>query len=295
MKDRRIRVVAGLAILVALCGCTSLKTAPRARIWRADYVRTLTGVSVPECVCFDPAARVAYISNIDAGEGEYWSDDGKAHISRLADDGLDIRWLESRPEAVLNAPKGMCILNGILYINDNTRLLRCNAADGTGLAVVADGFGRANDLATDGKEVFLSDSAAGKVYAFTPATGAKREIPAPASVNGVTCHDGKLFAVSWTLHDLFELDPAGVRVPEPFGLGTHFVNLDGIEVLEDGSFLVSDFNGNQIAVVAADRNSVSTVAQVLSPADIGIDRANALLYVPSFHGNTVLVYRLRSF
>ena len=48
--------------------------------------------------------------------------------------------------------------------------------------------------------------------------------------------------------NIYEIDPAGVAEPIPFGLSSHFTNLDAIEVLPDGSFLVSDFKGKVLLV-----------------------------------------------
>jgi hypothetical protein len=105
-------------------------------------------------------------------------------------------------------------------------------------------------------------------------------------------YKGKLFAVSWTLHEVYELDPTGKEEPRSFGVASHFTNLDGIEVLEDGSFLVSDFTGNKLAVIAPDRKTVRVLKEIESPADIGLDRVRSLLYVPQFMKNRVAVFKL---
>ncbi|NWK56535.1 hypothetical protein HW115_13015 [Verrucomicrobiaceae bacterium N1E253] len=255
-------------------------------------LETIDGFDVPECVLAD--GDVLYVSNIESEPGEYWNDDGRSHISRISADlqKRDLRWLDSSEEFPIHSAKGMCRLGSDLYFTDNTRLLRCDAITGEGLAVVAQGFEKANDLATDGRSVWLSDVAQGKVFCISP-DGTQREIQAPAGVNGLTFRGDKMFAVSWDLHDLYELDPSGKKAPVAFGLAEHFTNLDGIETLDDGSFLVSDFKGNQVCHVSADRQRVTKLADVTTPADIGINREQGLLYVPSFLDNKVLVYRIK--
>lgn len=187
----------------------------------------------------------------------------------------------------------MCILDGWLYANDSTRVRRCkvdepNTLEDTGISVGT----KYNDLATDGTHLCISDMGKGIVLKVDPKTGDEQEIPAPEGVNGVTAHNGKLFAVSWTQHEVYELDPKGEADPISFGLADNFTNLDGIEVLDDGSFIISDFKGNKVDLLEADRKTLRTLIEIESPADIGIDRQKYLLYVPQFKKDKVVVYEL---
>jgi len=154
------------------------------------------------------------------------------------------------------------------------------------------GAKRLNALAAAGEVVYVSDTEAGVVYRVDPA-GGTREIKAPEGVNGITFHGGKMFAVSWKLHEVYELDPSGGEAPRPFGVADHFTNLDGIEVLGDGTFIVSDFTGNKVSTIAPDRKTVRTLAELKTPADIGLDRGRGLLYVPQLKMNKAVVYRLK--
>jgi hypothetical protein len=102
-----------------------------------------------------------------------------------------------------------------------------------------------------------------------------------------------MFGVSWALHEIYELDPTGKSQPQAFGLADHFTNLDGIEVLADGTFIVSDFKGNKVCTVSPDRSSVRTLVEVTSPADIGLNHEEGLLYIPHFMENKLSIYRIR--
>lgn len=148
-----------------------------------------------------------------------------------------------------------------------------------------------NDAASDGEAVYVSDWKAGKVYRVDPA-GDVREVRAPESVNGITFHGGKMFAVSWDLHDVYELDPKGKGEPIAFGLASHFKGLDGIEVLDDGTFVVSDLRSDRVMTVDPDRRTVRPLVEAECPADIGVDREAGLLFVPEFLAGRVAVYRL---
>ncbi len=250
--------------------------------WSAEPLTTITNLAIPECVVSDTDGTI-YISNVGDTPGAYWNDDGNGTIS--------VPGTDKRLEG-LNSPKGMCLLDGHLYFNDNTRLMRTALPLSAKTEMVADGFIKANDLATDGESVWLSDMVAGKIYCVSP-DGTKRDIPAPAGVNGLTFDGDKLFAVSWALHEVYELDPKGIKEPIAFGVAEHFTNLDAVEVLSDGTFLISDLKGNKISTVGADRSTVTTLIEIASPADIGLNREKMLLYVPQFTENKVAVFQLK--
>lgn len=260
---------------------------------KAVHVKTIDGFKVPECTLYSPDSGLVYVSNVDSKPGEYWTDDGKGHISVIGSNLLIMKnpLTQSTHAMALHAPKGMCILGKYLYFTDNTRLMRCDTATGLEVNIVSSGFVKANDLATDGNNVWVSDGDAGKVYCVAP-NGKRREIQGPEGVNGITFYGRRLFAVSWTLHDLYELDPNGIKPPIAFGIGKSFTNLDGIEVLGDGTFIVSDFMGNKVSTVGPDRSTVKTLITVNSPADIGLDRQNGLIYVPQFMEDKVSIYKL---
>lgn len=265
--------------------------------WRLEPVKSIKKCKVPECVVADAANALVYISNIESQPEEYWSDDGKGFISLMTSDGklLKRRWLNSTPEAVLNAPKGMCILNDILYFADNDRLLCRSLHPGGQLThIPVPDAERLNDLATDGTFVYVSDTARGVIYKINPASKEATTLKAPPSVNGIAFHDGAFFAVSWDQHDIFEIDLQGEAEPQPFGLAAYFSALDGIEVLDDGTFIVSDFEGNKLWAVGSDRKAMAPLVEVETPADIGLDRKRMLLFVPLFMKDEVAIFRLKN-
>ncbi|MDH7569186.1 MAG: hypothetical protein QHJ73_06335, partial [Armatimonadota bacterium] len=266
--------------------------------WTLRVAGVLEGFEAPECVVVDPATGFAYVSNIAAphdpnSREQYWAADGTGFVSRLKPGGVleVLRWRESGPQLLMNAPKGMCILKGQLEVNDIAHLLRIPlTGGGTGRRMAIPGAQRLNDAATDGRAVFLSDTAQGVVYRVVGEQ--VRVLKAPPGVNGITFARGKMFAVSRTLHEVYEMDPEGRRDPKPFGVADHFSGLDGIEVLPDGTYLVSDIAGNKVCAISPDGKKVSTLAQLESPADIGLDRQRMLLYVPQLTKDCVTIYHL---
>lgn len=264
-------------IIITGAGCSSTKT----HQWKAEHITTISGFNVPECTLYFPTDRVIFISNLDSTPEEYWSDDGKGHISALTADDLILtpRWLESKPESPLHSPRGMCLLGDYLYFADNKRLMRSSLSGGDA-EIVATGFQKANDLATDGESIWLSDTV-GKIYCIS-VNGSKREIPAPPGINGLTFDGDNMFGVSWDMHEIYELDPSGKVAPIPFNLSDHFMNLDSVEVLHDGTFVISDFTGNKLYTIGSDRTTVRVLLDIPTPADIGLNREDSILYIPQF-------------
>jgi DNA-binding beta-propeller fold protein YncE len=292
MKSILVSIVAGFLCALVGSGCMTVDYTGG---WRALEVSSETGFATPECVVADSAGNV-FVANILPNEGVYWDDDGMGFVSRVSVEGRmeEAIWLGSRANSSIHSPKGMCILDGWLYINDSTRVKRCKLDDPNAtLESVLEGGERFNDAATDGRYVWVSDIKAGQVIRIDPQTKETLKIPAPAGVNGVTVWKERLFSVSWTEHDVYELDPAGEQEPRAFGLADHFTNLDGIEVLDDGSFIVSDFKGNKVSLISSDEKTVYPFIEILSPADIGIDRGRGLLYVPQFTEDKIVVFRLK--
>lgn len=281
-------MLAGVAAAFMMSGCGDARSS-----FTAEEVVTISGFSQPESVLYDPQSGLAYVSNIDCEPGENWVDDGRGSVSVI---GKDNRveaspLVESTPDGVINGPKGMCVLDGRLYFADNGRVMRCTLS-GDSLEIFAEGFEAANDLATDGREVWVSDGAAGKIHALSP-DGGRREIQSPLGINGLTFFGEQMFGVCWTPHEIYELDPSGGKAPVPFGLERHFKALDGIEVLDDGTFIVSDMVGNKVFTVSPDRSTVGKLLDISGPADIGINRKDMMLYVPQTDKNEVRVYRVR--
>lgn len=280
-----------------------LLTAPlshllHAETWTLEKVGMIEGFSTPEGVLADRSNGTVYVSNVDTTRAGAWDVDGRAFLSRLKPGGeVDIlRFLESTAKAQLNAPKGMCMLNGKLYVADINRVLQISLGDApTAKPIELFHAKRLNDVATDGKDIYVSDTAGGRVFKLGSSKYAHKTIKAPAAVNGITFHKGAMFAVSWALHDVYELHPADPdAAPTPFRLARHFTNLDGIEVLDDGTFLVSDYKGGKVCSITPDRKSVETLVRVGTPADMGLDRERKLLYVPMFEPDKVAVYKLIS-
>jgi DNA-binding beta-propeller fold protein YncE len=259
-----------------------------------ELIKEVEGLSIPEGFAIDPATGDVYLSNIVTSDEGYWVDDNAGFISKLDSAGniTELKWLDSTQAQPVHSPKGMTVLDGYLYFNDNTQLKRVPLTGEKKVEIIPlPVTENLNDLANDGKSVWVTDTKLGKAYKVNT-DGTFKEIPAPESINGITTFNGKVFAVSWDLHEVYQLDPNGDKQPEPFGLSEHFTALDAIEVLPNGTFIVSDFKGNKVAAILPDRKTVIKLAEVESAADIAIDRDKKILFVPMLMMDKARVYKM---
>lgn len=260
--------------------------------WGVTPLRTLTGFQVPESVVVDPATGLGYVSNIVGSD--YWADDNAGFVTRLNAAGqvASRAWRKAAGAASLQGPKGMGILNGWLYVADNSRLRKLSLTSAAGYTIKVTGAKQLNDVAIADGAILTTDSATGRIHRVSPNGRFQRVIATLPGANGVTTFGKHTFAVGWDSHDIYEIYPDSRRAPRALGVARHFKNLDGIEVLSDGTFIVSDFYGNKVCAVSPDGRTVKTLATLDSPADIGLDRARGLLYVPQFLKDKVAVYKL---
>ncbi|MBI2301333.1 MAG: hypothetical protein HYU66_20690, partial [Armatimonadetes bacterium] len=193
-----------------------LAAAAQAGNWTLKQKSVVTDFEVPECVVVDAATGAAYVSNIQAAEGGYWSDDGLAFLSKLKPGGvLDLlKWKQHAAAAPLNAPKGMCIVDRVLYVADNNVVRRYDLKTGNSRPALTDArWKQLNDLASDGHTAFVSDTATGQIWKL--ANPANQLVTTLPSANGITFSGAKMYAVSWDNHEVYELNPAGGAKPKP--------------------------------------------------------------------------------
>jgi hypothetical protein len=266
--------------------------------WQVEKVATVEGLAVPECAAVVGETGDVLISNIDApaegADDRYNTDDGKGFITRLDTGGKLVagRWVDSQINAPLNSIKGVCVLKGVVYACDVNHVRRMSIETGQALEpIIIHGAKFLNDAATDGKYVYVSDTTTNKIHRLD---GDKiTDIPGPPSANGIAFSGGKMFVNSWEAHEIYEVDLDGIIPPKPFGLADHFGGLDGMDILSDGTFIVSDLKNNKIVLIGADRKRLRTLLEIKGgPADFGIDHARGLLYIPLIWDNALAIYKL---
>jgi len=262
------------------------------KVKEVERVGVIRGLDWPESVLVDAERNSIYISNIETIEMSGWDDDGRAFITAIVDDGklTRKRWVESKPWNILNAPKGMCIKDNVLYVADNNRLLSWPVKMPDPARVIKlPGAQQLNDVVADDMFIYVSDTKQGVIYKLPP-KGSGRRLKAPKGVNGLACFEDKLFAVSVTEGEVYEIDKNGRNAPRAVGLKKHFKGLDSIMFFDDGSSIVTDLRGNKLFSINSDMTEVVKLADLKWPADLGVDYENQIIYVPLLKNGQVVKF-----
>ncbi|HSP17800.1 MAG TPA: hypothetical protein VLV78_23850 [Thermoanaerobaculia bacterium] len=310
MSRRSILLIATL--IVAACAKeqtqTTAQTAseappPTTSSAPAHPTEMTEGLQTPESVFYDADNDVYLISNIN---GQPLDADNNGYILKVSPDTMKgEKWIEGgKNKVTLNAPKGMAILGETLYVSDITTVRRFDRKTGAAKGEVKiPGSTFLNDLVSDGKSVYVSDSGmkagAGGNFEGTGTdsiwqiTGDKAKKIASGKdlgrPNGVEIADGKLWVVTFAANELYEVDKGkktnAVKLPKG--------SLDGLVHLADGSFLASSWESNSVFRGPAAGPFTEVITNVKSPADIGYDTKRKLVLVPDFTENKVTVHPLQ--
>lgn len=287
--------LATLAVLAAL---------PFPAMAASPAARTIPGFETPESILV--AGNRRFVSNIGATL-DPTGKDGDGYISELGPDGsvVDAHAFPA-DGSTLDAPKGMAMAGGRLYVADIDRVV---GFDPTTRAQVFEarlpttGPTLANDLAVvDDRLLLVSETLGGGVWALDLATGSfARLTGAIPGANGILFDPATRTALVVGLGAHFEggdvyrlaLDGRTERVPSsPHGI------FDGIARLPDGSVVVSDWISLDPPVpgrflrLAPDGSGPAEPfepgAPVAGPADFAIDPAGAL-WIPATVENAIVL------
>jgi sugar lactone lactonase YvrE len=250
------------------------------QLWQTDSI-----LRVPESVKFNPQSKFLYVSNI---EGQPWGKDGRGSISVLNSSGKMINqdWVTG-----LNAPKGMTIYKQDLFVADLNELIQIDTKEGSILEKHAiPGAEGLNDVTVDAQgKFYISDSKSKKVFIWQNGRS-EVYVEGLKGPNGMLFHQGKLYLLdAGSLYQVLN-SKEKVLVAEGMDGGT-----DGIEAINDHSFLVSCWSG---AIWFVDLNGtkqllLDTRTDKVNAADIGYDPKKKIVFVPTFFRNSVAAYQFQ--
>lgn len=235
-----------------------------------------------ESVLYDEETQTIYVSNI---EGTPLDKDGKGSISIIDKAGNIVtqEWFTG-----LNAPKGMGINNGKLYVTDIDQLIEIDIASAsiTNTYPIA-GAEFLNDVDTHGGKVYFSDMSTGKVYKLESGE-VQMMSEGHTSINGLAVgQDGTLYG----------LDASGMKAWNADG-STTIINAnvtggDGLVLLGDGRFVASRWQGEIWFATAEGETLMLDTKEIQSnTADIGFIPEENIILVPTFFKNKVAAYKL---
>ena len=243
---------------------------------------TESTLETPESVLFYPDADILYVSNI---AGEPNTKDGKGYISKVSLDGQiqEKEWVTG-----LNAPKGMGVLDGKLYVTDVDELVEINIESGkiTNRFKVRNAK-FLNDVAVGDNKVFFTDMQDNKIYALDNGKVQLWKETTLNSPNGLAYHNDKLLVAANGLNVVS-------KEGEPRTIAEGIDASDGIGIVDDNAYLVSNWNG-EVYYIEEGKEKVKvldTKDQNMNTADIEYIRDRNLLLIPTFRDNRVVAYKL---
>lgn len=250
--------------------------------WSTDSV-----MRIPESVKYDADNDVLYVANIQGNSNEK---DGQGFISRVSTDGevLDLKWVTG-----IDAPKGMGVYEGKLYVTNIDEIVEIDIAAGKVTNHYSlEGAQFANDIdINDAGVVFASDSRGGKVYRLQRGTAEKwLESDKLQGPNG-------LFTKKE--HLLIGTNGAVLRADYETGELEEFISntggIDGLEEVGDGYYIKSDWAGH-VHLLHPEKEKLlllNTADDNINAADIDFIPETNMLYVPTFNDNRVMAYELK--
>lgn len=260
------------------------------------------GLETPESVLHEPTSDTYLISNIN---GQPIGKDDNGFISKLSPDGkvLELKWIDgSSADVELNAPKGLGISNGKLYVADIDVVRTFDVATGKPTGTIkVEGAAFLNDIAVapDGT-VYVSDTGwkagtfePGKkdaIYKIDPSgklttliKGEQLEQP-----NGLFADASGVWVATWR-GGIYRVTPDG---KQETGVSAPGAQLDGVFQTPDGQTIVSSWEKSMIYVGTPDGQFSPLVSDLQSPADLGYDAKRGQVLVPLLTQNTVQIQKV---
>ncbi|MEO8706749.1 MAG: hypothetical protein ABI867_42375 [Kofleriaceae bacterium] len=257
----------------------------------------LTGFSTPESVLYDAETDVYFVSNINGKPADV---DDNGFISRITAENktVELKWIDgSKPDVKLDAPKGMAISGGILWVADITVVRKFDVKTGKPMGEVKiDGATFLNDVAVAPDGIYVTDMGVNakfeptgtdaiysisKTNAVTAIAKAK-ELGGP---NGVLGSGSEVWVVTFRDGVMYNAKDLTKKFKLPKG------TLDGLVSIGDGDFLVSSWEGKTV-FKGHGETWTDLHLDVESPADIGWDSKRKKLLVPNFNKDEVRLYDL---
>lgn len=247
--------------------------------WTSDAV-----FKVPESVCFDSQQNVLYVANIDGAPTEK---DGNGFISKLGLNGkvLNLQWITG-----LNAPKGMGIFAGKLFVTDIDQVVEIDIQQGKILKrYPAAGAEFLNDItiASDGR-VFISDMRTDRIYLLN-----EGQIDTWLTGPELTRPNGLFFENDYLLigcGKVLQVNP-GSKKTELFIADTG--SIDGLVATGPRQYLISDWRGH-IHLIEPEKPKkllLDLTQKNMNAADIEYIPAKNMLLIPTFHDDRVVAYQ----
>jgi hypothetical protein len=261
----------------------------------------ISGLESPQSFLADPATNTYFISNVN---GDPTARDNNGFITKLNGNAeiVGFKFITGgRNNTTLHAPKGMALIENILYVADMDTLRAFDKNTGHDITTVAfptptsvAGSMSLVDIAAGNQgQLYVSDMPGNTIYQVDTTHQHRVSVlvhddrlagPAGLAVHPKTGH---VIVVSWEKGHIMDITPEGVLtelVSNSF-FTSRFQNLSGVDFDRWGNMYVSDLSKGKVWRMQPNKK-FQVIAEFLpAPADIGVDRVNNLILVPYVQAN----------
>jgi hypothetical protein len=237
-------ITACIAFVVVICFQVNAQTLTK--LWE------VTGLENPESIIHDPKAKLYYVSNV---AGVPTDKDGNGYISKVDESGKVTvqKWVTG-----LNAPKGLGIYKGKLYVADIDVVAVIDIASGKIESTIpAEGATFLNDVAvSENGDVYVSDTFGGNTIFRIQNGKIEKWLTDPKLdyPNGLLLKGNDIIVASWgvvTNQETFETAVKGKLLKVSIAdkkiteLTKAFANGDGIKSYKNG-YIVTDWPAGKV-------------------------------------------------
>lgn len=278
-----------IASLLVLLSCTGTKTEQQKPMevtatlkWKTDTI-----LKVPESVLYNVADKFIYVSNIN---GKPDSSDGNGFITRMTLDGKieQLEWVKG-----LDAPKGMGVYEGKMYVTDIHKLVIIDMATATiEKSIIIDSSEFLNDVTIDAKgNVYFTDSGAKKIHLYKDGqVSLWSSDPLLLKPNGLFALENSLRIIDMESGLFYDADYSTKKLT---GVAKDIPGGDGVMQISKNEYIISCWQGEVYYVNDSTTQKIlDTKEAKLNAADSWYVDAENLLIVPTFFGNSVMAYTI---
>lgn len=281
-----------MKILLFIMGCASG--------FHLHAQQIINGFAMPESVTSN--GRRFFVSN--QGQ-DVFNKDGDGFISEVSADGklISLKFLPEK--GVLNAPKGMAVSSGILYVADLDRVVGFDIhSRKTVFEISIPTATVLNDVcALDGGFIGVTETALGKIYKIDTQTKSFEIIGNIPAVNGISFHEKTKQIAVCTSGDV--LGEGAVYVKSANGGFRQLYHIpqgffDGIEWMDDERLLITDWvtfptkGFGKLWTYDLKSQQSSFVFTDESAADLYYDHATQKIWLPQMFQNSVIVNNMEN-
>ncbi len=262
--------------------------------WQSDAV-----FEQPESVIYDQKRQLLYVSNVN---GDPIEADGSGYISQLSLKGelINQHWLDG-----LNAPKGMILVDDILYVADINELveidIKNNKIQQRYLAGNAKFF---NDVTADAAgNIYVSDMLTNTIHCLCSGEFSvwlqDERLEAP---NGLFVEGSELIVGSWgNMTDGFATAIAGhlktiniaSKTLESLGDKSPAGNLDGLEADGNDNYYVTDWMMGKLLHITPSGITTTLLSLEQGSADHTVLADQGLIIIPMMLSGNVIAYQIK--